>query len=373
MADSDSRKPGDTALARRGRTATEAARASDTTVVAPGPALPVQRTMRAMLRSSADAFGQVVNALLLDLDQVSESMDRLGWLATTSDLVTDERALRAAAEQLRWWEGFLGDLPLPQLLSEQVSPERRRALAERARVQALARDRAATHHRERVQAVLAQDGHSLAEREKLRRILEDPDATEWWVDPDAYVREALARLPPLPEPPPISARDLDASQSFSGFNAARAMREHELLAPRAAHLDQELTRTLTEQLRLPPQDAARHARVLTDMFWLALRRALEKGGHQLATALHLFVTTGDAEIQEQFSRELLASWLAYLEALPQPRKRLGLGERLGITRRREEPRQIAETGQPAHKQLTAEGQEPSRGLWSRIRSRFRDD
>ncbi len=333
---------------------------------APSPA--VRNSMSGMLQASVESYGDVVSALLIDLEHVSAGMRRMGWLSTTMDLLASEQAYRAAQQQLAWWDSFLRDLPIPELLSDHQVQARRRARAERLGATILAREQALADHQALVAQKMAEPGHSEQDRSRLRRIKEDPDETEWWVDPEAYVAQALAQLPPEPPHIPIVAEDLDANRSFSGYNAARAMREHPLLGPRAAQLDGALARLLSEEFGLKKKDAQGHAAVLTDMFWIALRRALEQGGDQLATAVHFVVPTRDHEIQEQFSRELLESWLHHLENLPPPRQRRSIAQRMGLLGRREERAALAATDTP--RQLTTT-EPPS--TWSRIKKAFSSD
>ena len=68
--------------------------------------------------------------------------------------------------------------------------------------------------------------------------------------------------------------------------------------------------------------------MLTGIFWLALRRALSSGSHQLAASLSLMVSTGTSQVQQQFTQELLGSWLPYLQNLPPPPARRTLGQRI---------------------------------------------
>jgi hypothetical protein len=334
------------------------------------PKPPVRRSMVTMLQASVDAYGDVVSALLIDMGQISEGMSRLGWMSTTMDLLASEQAYRSAQAQLAWWDTFLRDLPLPALLFDHAQPRIRQARAERHRASILARDEALAQHQRLVAAELGQPGLDPIERSRLRRVHDDPDATEWWVDPDAWVQAALDELPPGPSEVPIVAADLDASRNFSGFNAVQAMREHPQLAPRAVAMDAAVAAALRQELRLGKGVAQQQARVLTDIFWVALRRALEAGGHQLATAVHFAVPTRDHEIQEQFTRELLQSWLHQLETLPVPQERKALsakvpllGKLLGGEKALEA--QAADTS----RQLT-DTQAEGGGVWSRIKGVF---
>jgi hypothetical protein len=64
------------------------------------------------------------------------------------------------------------------------------------------------------------------------------------------------------------------------------------------------------------------------MFWLALRRALARGTHGLSASIALVSSTEEAPLQEQFTRELLMSWFAYLQTIPPPSRRPSLAQRL---------------------------------------------
>lgn len=329
-----------------------------------GPAAPVRRAMQAMLEHSVASYGDVVSALLVDLDQATTGLGELAWLARTMSIMEKEGAYRAALDQLHWWDRFLAHLPDPELLSERRQAEARRLRALRSRARIQAREDALREHRRRVEEELR--GQELEEQELARweRIYLEPEGEEWRVDPDAWVEQALAELPPEEPEVPIVAEDLDAACSFSGFNAARAMRAHPELGPRARWMDQAIAASLQQELGLPPAEARAQAQVLTGMFWLALRRALGAGSHQLATSIRLFAIDPGSEtrIQQQFTRELLLSWLHHLERLPPPPGRPALGggfvaQLLG----RAEP-------SPAPRQLTG-GSTPSspEGLWSRLR------
>ncbi len=357
----------DGVVARSGQRAVGAHGAPDALERA-APRLPVRRSMTTMLEAAVSSYGDVVSALVMDLGTVSEDFARLGWLATTMDLLSNEEAYRRALEQMAWWESFLQDLPLPTLLSDHRKREIQQARAERVRTRILAREAALEAHQEAVASELQRPGHGVQERSRLRRIHDDPDATEWWVDPEQVIQDALSRLPPMPSNVPIVVEDLNASTSFSGYNAARAMREHPMLAPRAVHMDAALAEALVKEFQVSKKDAARHAAAMTDIFWLALRRALETGGNNLATAVHFIVPTRDHEVQEQFTRELFESWLHHLETLPLREDRPKLTARvlgIGGPKRR---KAIAE--QPQRRQLEDKGASRKKGLWGTIKGVF---
>ena len=298
------------------------AAATPTVVALPeGPPEAVQRALPEMLHAAADAFGDTVRALLQDLARISFGLDEMAWLALTPSLMGDEGLYRSAIEQMRWWESFLADLPLPRLLSEHTRAQVDQLRAERARVRLLARDQAWTEHCRRVEEMLVRGDLSPKERGQLMQIREDPDATTWWVDPEAAAQVALAALPPAPEVIPIGSHDLDFSANPSGFNAEQAMRRHPTLQPRARALDQALTAILRRDFKLSKGDAKNHAARLTGIFWLALRRALDEGDRQLAVAVQLMVPAEEAPIGEQFAADLLLSWQRYLEDLPAPKGR----------------------------------------------------
>jgi hypothetical protein len=289
-----------------------------------------------MLAASSQAWGGVVDALLCDLRAVGEDMERLAWLSVSQSLLEREHAFQAAEQHLAWWDGFLAGLPYPRLHSDHQAREARKVQGMRHRARLLARDAALAAHRAAVQAALDAPDLDPLEEERLFAIQDDPDRTEWWVDPAAHEAAALAAVPPLPGGPPIRAADLDPRQPDNCAAAAWAMRQHEHLAPRARQLDDRLSALLQAELGMPRSAAEGHARAMTDIFWVALRRALDTGSHQLASAIRLAGSAGQAPVQAQFTRELLLSWLAYLEALPvqEPRRSLvdripGLGRLLG--------------------------------------------
>jgi hypothetical protein len=367
-----SRPPPEHPTAIAHRPAQPAQRGADAALLTErSPQPPVRRSMVTMLQASVQSWGDVVSALLIDMGQVSEGMTRLGWMSTTMDLLASEDAYRAAQQQLAWWDSFLQQLPLPALLFDHAQPAIRQARAERVRAGILARDRALADHQVLVAAELARPGLDPVERSRLRRIHDDPDATEWWTDPDDYVHDAIAALPPGPSEVPIVAADLDAARNFSGFNAVQSMREHPELGPRALHMDAALAAALRQELRMGKRDAQHHARVLTDIFWVALRRALETGGVQLNTAVHFVVPTRDHEVQQQFTTELLTSWLHHLETLPIPRDRPALtsrvpllGKLVGADKAIEGPA-AADTS----RQITDQ-QRGERGVWARVKGVF---
>jgi hypothetical protein len=284
--------------------------------------------VRRLFEASVASFGDVVSALMFDMEQTEENITALSWLAGSQTLLSSEAAFRSAVEQLGWWDRFLAQLPHPVLLSEANAAARRRAHGERAHARLMARQEALEAHRQRVSAAMADPEVGPAERARLRRVMASPDETEWWVDVEGFIAAALSRFPPLPPDVPITAADLEATTSFSGFHAVDAFRRHPELGPRAASMDAELSVILRESFGLPPAEADRHAAVLTGIFWLALRRALSAGSHQLSASITLMMTTGQGSVQQQFTHELLGSWLPYLQALPPPTPRRTLGQRI---------------------------------------------
>ncbi|MFT4977812.1 MAG: hypothetical protein ACI8S6_003719 [Myxococcota bacterium] len=303
---------------------------------APPEVLPAQQAAVAMLEAAVTSFGDIVRALLCDLSRASEGVSAVGWLGPTPVMLEREHAYQVAVEQLRWWEGFLAPLQNPRLLSEEHAPARRLARAERARARLLARQRARDAHREAINGALSEPGLDEARRQELWAIAADPDALGWWVDPEQHIAEALAALPPLPPLVPIVAADLDPGHNFSGARAVEQLRRDGTLGPRARQLDAALTAQLQSHLGLTAAQAGPHARALTGIFWLALRRALARGRHDLSAAVALLSATEEAPIREQFTRELLLSWFAYLQTIPPPpptisqrlRQMLGLSPRL---------------------------------------------
>lgn len=287
-----------------------------------------QDTVAQMLGASVEAFGDIVRALLCDLGQTSDGFDAIGWLGPTPVILDQEHTYQVAVEQLQWWEDFLKPLTNPRLLSEEHAQARRQALAERARVQLLARQQALDAHRAAVNEALNNPTLSDVRREQLHTIAADPDSTEWWVDPDQHVTAALNALPPLPTLIPIIAADLDPNHNFSGARAIDQLRHNPILGPRAAQLEAGLTQLLSASMGLSPAQATPHATILTGMFWLALRRALARGTNDLSASITLVSSTEEAPLQEQFTRELLVSWFAYLQTIPLPSQRPSLAQRL---------------------------------------------
>ncbi len=284
-----------------------------------------------MLQGAVEAFGDVVTALLCDLDTAETGLAALSWLSSTQGVLDQEQVYQAAMHQLQWWDGFLEGLPDPELISERRRPELRKLEAQRARARLQAREAALAEHRRQIEAELAQVEVDEGQATAILQVHQDPQPGQWRVDVVAWEEQALAALPPTPVVVPIVPQDLDAAHSFAGFNAVAAMRAHPQLAGRAAHLDASIAATLVDQLGLPRADAERHAPLLTGMFWIAMRRALGVGSHQLAISIQLLSRTGDSRVREQFTRELLTSWLAYLDTLPQQgARRLGVWSRLRL-------------------------------------------
>jgi hypothetical protein len=309
-----------------------------------------------MLQASANAYGDVVQALTCDLGVISKDLDDLEWLASTPSLLETETAYRAAVTRLDWWDGFLADLPCPRLLSEGRKQELQAHAAARARAQLLARDQALLAHQARVAQELADPGLSEEQRETLFRIHEDPESNEWRVDPEPLIRAALEALPAPPKIVPITLQDLDATQSFAGFNAIEAMRTHPALAPLAQQMDAALAEILKDRYRLGKKRAQLHAGQFTGIFWLALRRALSQGNLRMATSVTLVLADRDAPVHEQFSRELLESWLYLLQNLPEPKPRLTLAQRIrgllgGTAPKVEQPRAAPQLAAPVQAQL----------------------
>lgn len=341
-------------------------------VAHPEPGVPVKRTMVCLLETSVQAYGDVVTALLSDLEQTSEGMEKLAWLAGTRSLLQHEGTWQAASEQLHWWDAFLAALPLPRLLSEAAVVETRKLRALHTRARLDARELALLAHRRAVDEALARPDLTDAERDRLEECFEDPTGDQWLVDLGWYERQATANLPPMPDPVPITAHDLDSRHSFAGFNAVQAMRAHPDLGPRAAWMDEALTQALVTGFHLPVNAARHHATQLTGIFWLALRRALDAGSHQLAISIEMLASAGgEAPIQAQFTRELLQSWLHYLETLPLPEERKALGQRvplIGGLFRKAAPAALPAVEAP--RRLT-DGRKP--GVWSRVKGALGKD
>jgi len=308
-----------TALAPRPPTALAAA--------PPEPTAAVKETLPALLEAAVGAFGDVVQALLTDLSDTDASMKALGWLATTPTLLHDEHRYSAALSQLRWWDQFLARLPYPNVLADQQAGEREKITRLRRRAVLQAQDQARQDHARLVALELKEEAETPEQVTALTRILDDPAPHEWRVDPEDYVQTALARVPQPAPLVPITAADLDPVQHFSGFTAAQAMRADPDLGPRAVALDQSIFTILRERMGLDRPTAEAHARLLTDMFWLALRRALQAGSHQLAVSIRFVADAQEDPVQAQFTRELLQSWLAVVETL-EPKKKRSLWARL---------------------------------------------
>ena len=287
-----------------------------------------QDTVAQMLGASVESFGDIVRALLCDLGRTSNGFDAIGWLGPTPGILDQEHTYRIAVEQLTWWEDFLRPLVNPRLLSEDHAQERRHAIAERARVRLLARQQALDAHRAAVNEALTDPALSEERRGQLHAIAADPDSTAWWIDPEQHIAAALGALPPLPTLVPIIAAALDPSHNFSGARAIDQLRQDPMLGPRAAQLEAGLIQLLTASMGLTATQATPHATILTGMFWLALRRALARGTHGLSASIALVSSTEEAPLQEQFTRELLMSWFAYLQTIPPPSRRPSLAQRL---------------------------------------------
>ena len=301
-----------TALAVRAEPASLARPAGASVEAAPG----VRAAVPVLLAATADAWGDVVSALVFDLDQVAADVAELSWLSGTRLSVSEEPNYQAAIQQLQWWDSLLSQLPNPTLQSELRAGEIQRAKALRARAQLEARQAAMAAHRFAMDEELADPDLDHEAMRKLWRIQSNPAPDEWRVDLDAFINEALSNAPEVPNLPPISAADLDPIYNFSGFNAVNAMREHPTLGPKAAALDAALVGTLRRELGLSEKSARPHAAVLTNIFWVALRRALAAGGHQIAANIQLLSGSAGAPLQQRFAAELLQSWLAYLNQIP---------------------------------------------------------
>ena len=305
-----------------------------------------------MLEASIAAFGDVVRALLIDLDHASVGLTSMAWLSSTRSMVENEQTYAAAMHQLQWWDSFLATLPNPPLLSEQKTRDLQRIRALRTRTTIQAREQALQEHRRLVDQELAEAGRSQERWSLLRGVRDDPGPGQWRVDPDDFVRNALAALPSETRIVPIVAADLDPQHSFGGFNAVGAMRNHPELAARAAHMDAAIAEALQRELNLPKADAARHAAALTGMFWIALRRALSAGSHQLATSIRMLSQAQPAPLQTRFTEELLESWMVYLDAIPAVPKRPSLMSRVPLLGGLFGKKAIEEKGGEAPKQLT---------------------
>jgi hypothetical protein len=321
-----------TALVHDGTTALSTAPAA----LAPSPvaaraALPaVQSTVPQMLHASVEAFGDVVSALLTDLEQVGDGVAAFSWLSSSRGVLENEVHHRVAMQQLQWWDGFLSQLPSPRLLSEEHRVRLQRHKTAEARARLAAHEAAFAEHRQRIEEELTDRTLSPAARVRIRRQQRDPEPDEWRVDPDAWVSTALAQLPPPPDIVPIVPEDLHPQTNPGGFHAVETMRRHAELGPRAAALDGAIAAVLQENLDRPEDDAQRHAGALTDIFWLALRRALSQGSHQLASSLQLMSNPEALRIQTDFATELLESWAAYLANMPPVPERRSLASRIPL-------------------------------------------
>ena len=83
--------------------------------------------VRQLFEASVASFGDVVSALMFDMEQTEDNIKALSWLAGTQTLLSSEAAFRSAVSQLAWWDRFLAHLPHPALLSEANAAARRRA------------------------------------------------------------------------------------------------------------------------------------------------------------------------------------------------------------------------------------------------------
>lgn len=327
----------------------------------------VRSAVPVLLAATADAWGDVVSALVFDLDQVASDVAELSWLAGTRLSVHEEPNYQAAMNQLAWWDSLLGQLPNPTLQSELRKGEIERAKALRARARLTAREQALAAHRFAMEEELANPDLDHEALRKLWRIQADPQPGEWRVDVDAVIAAALAELPPVVTGPPISARDLEPQHNFSGFNAINAIRAHPTMGPKAASLDAALMGTLQRELGLSAAEAAPHAAVLTNIFWVALRRTLGAGGHQIAASIALLSRSASAPLQQTFARELLESWVAYLGEIP-PRK--SLASRVPLLGALFQPKALPSPEVPAARQLTDGGEPAKPGVWGRIKGAF---
>lgn len=354
-----------TALAVRAEPAPLSRPASAALEAPPG----VRAAVPVLLAATADAWGDVVSALVFDLDQVASDVAELSWLAGTRLSLSEEPNYQAAIQQLQWWDSLLAQLPNPTLQSEQRAPEIQRAKALRARATLEARQAAMAAHRAAMDEELADPDLDHEAMRKLWRIQANPGPDEWRVDLDAFIAQALEGAPEVPNLPPIAASDLDPVHNFSGFNAVNAMREHPTLGPKAAQLDAALVGTLRRELGLSEKAARPHAVVLTNLFWVALRRALAAGGHQIAANIQLLSGSATAPLQQRFASELLQSWVAYLAQIP-PETGRSLTSRVPLLGALFQPRALPSAEVPAARQLT-DGGEPARpGVWDRIRGAF---
>ena len=326
---------------------------------AQGPSSRVQAALPVLLQASVDAFGDVVAALLSDLGQASDGMRDLSWLAPTRGLLGDEARYQAAATQLLWWDHTLARLPCPPLLSDQRAAEIERHRRARLRATLQARDQALEDHLLAIEAEVARGDHGPEDITALARVAEAPQPHEWRVDPEAYLSAALAALPDPGPLVPITAQDLDPKHHFAGFTAMEALRRDPELGPRAAALDAAVAQALQQTCGLDAATARAQAPLFTGIFWLALRRALQSGSHQLAVAIRFVASAQSEPITTRFTHELLESWISAVDQLPPPkaslgRRLLGLGPKEPARIEVAAPRQIA-------------GPAPAKRLWKRVK------
>ncbi|MCB9766446.1 MAG: hypothetical protein H6741_00415 [Alphaproteobacteria bacterium] len=306
----------------------EAAPARQAQVLAEGPPAPVRQAIPAMLQAAAESFGDVVYALLSDMEQVSSRVQELSWLAFTPTLLEREEGFAQAVRQMKQWEQLVATLPNPHLYSERGAAQRKELERHHARAILFARQEAMRAHQQTVRALLTRQDLSGDQRYQLQLAEDDPDKAGWAVDLQAYIDAALQHLPPMPEVIPILAADIDPVTNAAGYNAVQGLRAHPALAPLAQQLDGQITSVLRRELRLKKAAAAAQAEVFTGIFLIALRRALAAGDRQLATSLRFMVSADEESISQQFGEELLRSWVHHIETLPMPKERLSLGQRL---------------------------------------------
>ncbi|MCB9744322.1 MAG: hypothetical protein H6741_13330 [Alphaproteobacteria bacterium] len=293
---------------------------------AEGPPPVVRQAVPQMLEVAADAFGDLVHTLIHDLEQITATVDELGWLSLTPSLLERESAFKQAVAQMQMWEHFVATLPNPHLFSERTLEQRRKIQRLQARALVVGRERALADHRRLIEAELGQA--DLTSALVLKRGMDDPESVGWRVDPRAYVAAELAQIPQLPELVPIVAADLHPAQNAAGYNAVLGMRQHPVLGPQAAQLDAALAEVLPRHFKLEKAEAAAHAQALTGIFLLAMMRAMRAGDMELATSVRFVVPADARKISADFGEELLKSWWRHVETLPRKPEKKSLGQRL---------------------------------------------
>lgn len=275
----------------------------------------VKAVIAAALKAAFGDFDTSLKAMLGDLREAESVIGDLGWLSTTPGLLNEEMDMVTLKRRLLAMNQALSQYPGFALESEHNKTGEQRELSEdyfnremAAKEEAMAAERAE-------RAKLASKWPRSAEEHALmQKELHDPNGFHF-VDYKSYLNKHLeGRKRPKA---PIRPSDFDPMKSAGGDRLVATMRQDSApFAAPAAALQGHLVQILMRETGLNKKDAQLHAEKLTNIFLIALRRAMGASNIQMWVSADLAMSPDIKRVQDQFGRELIVSWYRYLEELP---------------------------------------------------------